>query len=329
MKAFKGFKEDMTCRGFKYAEGGVYKTDKANVTECGFHACRFILSTFSFYPPSSSVYHEVELDGEISHEDPTVLAATEIKIGKRLTIERLTNVAIDETLDKIAELEDGGSGSFNKVYTQIKHQVVTITSSFCAAIASGCNCVANATGFASVAWSRAIHCIACATGVHSVARATGWESIASNTGCYSLASASGRYSVACSTGSQSAASASGYGGVACATHTGCAAYATNCDGIACVTGYCSTAFAKGDGGVASATGIFTAASADHMSAIAVGWGKDSKVRGVLGSHIVLADWRVKNGRDVLLGAEMVRIDGIEFKENTWYVMRDGKITEVK
>ena len=39
MKAYKGFKADMTCRGFKYEVGKTYKTDKAVLCECGFHAC--------------------------------------------------------------------------------------------------------------------------------------------------------------------------------------------------------------------------------------------------------------------------------------------------
>ena len=329
MKAFKGFKEDMTCRGFKYAEGGVYKTDKAKVAKCGFHACRFILSTFPLYPPGSSVYHEVELGGEISHKDHITSAATEIKIGKRLTIEKLTKVAIRQILDTIEQFEVGIAASFHKVFAKIKNQVAAVTTSFCASIATGCNTVACATGFGSAALSKAMNCTTCATGADSAACATGRSSIASTTGYYSVASASGNLCVACSTGRQSVASTTGIGGVACATCIGSAACATNSEGIACVTDYRSTAFAKGDGSVASVTGIFNAASADHMSAIAVGWGKCSKVRGVIGSYIVLADWRAKDGDYVLLGAEMVRIDGIEFKENTWYGMRDGKITEVK
>ena len=62
MKAYKGFNRDMTCRGFQYAEGETYHTDTAELCESGFHACKYPLDVLAYYPPSSSVYHEVELD---------------------------------------------------------------------------------------------------------------------------------------------------------------------------------------------------------------------------------------------------------------------------
>lgn len=69
MKAYKGFNKDMTCLGFKYAEGETYKTDKAKVCECGFHACKHPLDVLGFYAPNNSVYHEVEVGGKIVEVD--------------------------------------------------------------------------------------------------------------------------------------------------------------------------------------------------------------------------------------------------------------------
>ena len=87
IKAYKGFKKDMTCRGFQYEEGKEYKTDKAEVCETGFHACEYPLDCFNYYAPSESVFHEVEQDGEISRKgDDTKLASTKIKIGVSLNL---------------------------------------------------------------------------------------------------------------------------------------------------------------------------------------------------------------------------------------------------
>lgn len=63
MKAFKGFKQDMTCRGFQFEEGKTYEESKADLCNSGFHACEYPLDVFGYYPPADSVYHEVELDG--------------------------------------------------------------------------------------------------------------------------------------------------------------------------------------------------------------------------------------------------------------------------
>ena len=101
MKAYKGFNKDMTCRGFQYAEGETYKTDNAKVCECGFHACKHPLDVFGFYAPNNSVYHEVKVGGKIDESDKNKVAATEIKIGARLTIAGLVKAAIDFTMSHI------------------------------------------------------------------------------------------------------------------------------------------------------------------------------------------------------------------------------------
>ena len=88
MKAYKGFNKDMTCRGFQYEEGKEYECEgKVKVCENGFHACEHPLDCFEYYNPAESVYHEVELDGDISEStDDTKVAASKIKVGARLNV---------------------------------------------------------------------------------------------------------------------------------------------------------------------------------------------------------------------------------------------------
>ena len=91
MKAYKGFNRDMTCRGFQYKKGGEYETEKASVCDCGFHACENPIDCLNYYEPYRSVYHEVELDGDIDRQrdGDTKVAATKIKIGAELSIPAL------------------------------------------------------------------------------------------------------------------------------------------------------------------------------------------------------------------------------------------------
>ena len=88
MKAYKGFNRDMTCRGFKFEEGKEYEqSGEIKVCENGFHACERPLDCFAYYSPGESVYHEVELNGEISKSnDDTKIASRKIKIGAQLNI---------------------------------------------------------------------------------------------------------------------------------------------------------------------------------------------------------------------------------------------------
>ena len=39
IKAYKGMKRDMTCRGFQYEIGKEDETESAKACESGFHAC--------------------------------------------------------------------------------------------------------------------------------------------------------------------------------------------------------------------------------------------------------------------------------------------------
>ena len=161
VKAYKGFRPDMTCRGFQYAEGKEFETDTARVCDSGFHACEYPLDCFGYYEPGESVYHEVELDGNTSRrkDGDTKVAATKIKIGACLTIAGLVKAAIEYTMSKVIpgakSDEDHGS--------------------------------ASATGYKSAA---------SATGDNSAASATGDKSAASATGDKSAASATGDNSAA-------------------------------------------------------------------------------------------------------------------------------------
>ena len=107
MKAYKGFNKDMTCRDFQYKEGGEYETNRVEVCESGFHACENPLDCFAYYPPAEgSVFHEVELGGDIQRgKDDTKCAATKIKIGARLTLAGMIKAGLDFVFAKVKESE--------------------------------------------------------------------------------------------------------------------------------------------------------------------------------------------------------------------------------
>lgn len=190
MKAYKGFMRDMTCRGFRYKEGETYHTDEANLCASGFHACEYPLDVLAYYPPNSSVYHEVELD-EVSDEreyDSKVCAKT-IRVGARMDIASLIKASVEYTISKCDK-------------SRCKHATVDY----------------------------------------------------------------------------SAASATGYQG---------------------------------------------AAAADNPTAIAVSWGVEGRAKGVLGAHIVCAEWQ----QGKLICAKMARVDGVVIKPDTYYTLISGEFVE--
>ena len=173
MKAYKGFNEDMTCRGFQFEEGKTYEEPSAKLCESGFHACEMPIDCLSYYPPSCSVYHEVELD-EVSDErrDDSKVCGKKIKIGARLSIRNLVEAQIEYVKERTHE-EEGG-------------------------YATDKNGAASATGYQGAA---------SATGDQGAASATGDQVAASATGNYGAASATGKDSVAMACGYQGKARA--------------------------------------------------------------------------------------------------------------------------
>ena len=93
--AYKGMNSDMTCRDFKYEVGKSYKTDKAKLCECGFHACLNPIDVLDYYPKYlSSRYFKVKLSEEITKCGmwDTNVAATKITILEEIPSDKfLTN----------------------------------------------------------------------------------------------------------------------------------------------------------------------------------------------------------------------------------------------
>lgn len=102
MKCFKGFDKDLKCRDFQYEEGKEFHTEKADCCNEGFHACEYPLDCFVYYDPAHSVFHEVELSGEMDKDgNDTKVCATDIKIGARISIAGLVKAAIEFTMSKV------------------------------------------------------------------------------------------------------------------------------------------------------------------------------------------------------------------------------------
>ena len=114
MKAYKGFDSDMTCRGFQYEEGKVYKEPTADLCKTGFHACEDPLDCLGYYHPADgTIYHEVELDGvSAQREGDTKVCGTKIKIGAKLDLAQVIKGGVDFVFSKVDwENVKGGDSS--------------------------------------------------------------------------------------------------------------------------------------------------------------------------------------------------------------------------
>ena len=155
MKAYKGFNKDMTCHDFQYKEGGEYETDMAEVCKSGFHACENPFDCFAFYHPTEgSVFHEVELGGDIQRgDDDTKCAATKIKIGARLTLAGMIKAGLDFVFAKVRKFKTPAatSGYRSTAATSGDHSMAATSGYLSTAATSGYRSMAEVHGKESVA----------------------------------------------------------------------------------------------------------------------------------------------------------------------------------
>ena len=304
MKAYKGFNRDMTCRGFQYEEGKSYEMEDAKLCDHGFHACQYPLDCLGYYAPSESVYHVVEQENitEGAGGD-TKQVSSKIKIGARLDIAGLVAASMEYVKEK-AEKANSSTGDWS------------------ANSATGDQSANSATGYGSAN---------SATGYGSANSSTGDRSANSATGNQSANSSTGDWSANSATGDQSANSATGYGSANSATGYGSANSSTGDRSANSSTGDRSANSATGYGSANISTGFDCSNTSGREDVISVGWGKDNRCRGVIGSYLVLVerdDW--DGAKYPIIGEPvLVKVDGEKIKENVWYMLKNGAVTAVE
>ena len=297
MRAFKGFNKDLTCRGYQYEEGKEFHTERAECCDTGFHACEYPLDCFGYYDPAHSVFHEVELSGEMDKSnDNTKVCATDIKIGARLSIAGLVKMAIDFTMSKVNK--EAGSDE--------RHGFASATGNCGASSATG-NCGASS-----------------ATGNCGASSATGYKGASSATGNCGASSATGYKGASSATGDYGASSATGYKGASSATGNCGASSATGNCGASSATGYKGASSVSDPTGVAVAWGHEARAKGCKGAHLIL---SDWKYVGARYSDGDYMDPYDKESWE-LTGAKMVVVDGEKIKEDTYYRCIEGEIVEV-
>ena len=173
IRGFKGFDNDLKCRGFQYEVGKTYDL-KGEVKCCerGFHFCENPFDVFRYYSPCDSRYCEVEGDGNADKaNDDSKVATSHIHISSEIGLNGLIKAGVKFILDKV----------------NYKDTKSTNTGDYSAATNTGDRSAATNTGYRSAATN------------------TGDYSAATNTGCQSAATVEGKESVALVTGKDSIA----------------------------------------------------------------------------------------------------------------------------
>ena len=138
-KTYKGFNNDMTCRGFQFEVGKEYEENgKIEACENGFHACENPMDVFRYYPPSNSRYCKVEQSGSIDRGEDKI-ASSKIHIRCEIGLSGIIQAGVKFILDKVNWKNDNTTNTGD-------HSAATNTGNRSAATNTGNQSAATNTG---------------------------------------------------------------------------------------------------------------------------------------------------------------------------------------
>ena len=300
--AFKGFDKDLKCRDFQYEIGKEYSEETASLCNKGFHACENPIDVFSYYSPAESRYCEVALDATDEKDGDSKRCGKQIHIKTEIGLKGIIEAAIKFTFGKTEWKEENST-----------------TGDQAGAQATGDRAGAQATGDQAGAQ---------ATGDRAGAQATGYRAGAQATGDRAGAQATGDRAGAQATGDQAGAQATGYRAGAQATGYQAGAQATGDRAGAQATGYRAGAQATGIMAMATANGYESSVTIDGAHAIGCGLGYANKIKGALGSWLVLAERGNWDGKCYpIRTVKTAQVDGEKIKTDTFYMLKNGNFVE--
>ena len=312
MIGYKGFDKDLKCRDFQYEVGKEYEHDgEVKLCESGFHFCENPQGVFGHYSPGNgSRFAIVEAD-EVSdeRESDSKRVAKKLKIKSEISVFEMCRIAVEVFFENFG---------FDKKIESAK----TNSAGDCGAASAGNSGAARAGDYGA------------ASAGYKGAASAGDSGAASAGDC---GAASAGNSGAASAGDCGAASA-GNSGAASAGDSGAARAGDS--GAARAGDYGAAragdygAASAGDSGAASA-GDSGAASAGDCGVAEVGRfgvavvGNSGRVKGKKGSVLVARDIKYNNDRHEYEVTDWAcaLVDGEKIKEDTWYVLKDGKLVE--
>ena len=188
--SYKGFDENMQCRGFQYESGKEYKMD-GNIKCCkrGFHACESPMEVWDYYDMLTSRFAKVEQSGKIDKEDnSTKVCSSKIKISAelkladiiKLGVEWIKDVTSPSKVKATGELNDNG-GDYAKIGSSGNSAKIGSSGYYAKIGSSGDYAKIGSSGYSAQIGSSGDYAKIDSTGEDSVVMCAGNKSIAKAT----------------------------------------------------------------------------------------------------------------------------------------------------
>ena len=348
--AYKGFDENLCCRGFQYEVGKEYEQEGEIVCgRTGFHACTNPFDVLDYYCDNSKDrFCVVEQSGiiKLSGQD-TKRSSSKIKIISEIGIAGLFKAGIEWIKEKtnpdtiIKSIKDEGnieSGDRAKIVSSSDYAQMFSSGNF-AQIGS----IGNSAQIGSIGTTAQIG----SSGKYAQIGSSGKYAHIGSSGDYAHIGSSGYSDQICSSGQNAQIVSIGYSAQICSSgdyakigSSGDFAQIGSSGNYAKIgsigssaqigsSGDCAKIVSIGYSAKIGSSGNYAKIASTGEDSVICCAGKNSMVRAKKGSWITLSEWKYSEENDhfipVCVKTEFV--DGARIKEDTWYKLVDGEFKE--
>ena len=292
--SYKGFDENMQCRGFQYEVGKEYKMD-GNIKCCerGFHACKSPMEVWDYYDMLTSRFAKVEQSGKIDKEDnSTKVCSSKIKISAELKLADIIKLGVEWIKDITSPSKVKADGALSDNGDR-KKQIGS----------SGDYAKIGSSGDSAQIGSSGDYAQIGSSGNYAKIGSSGDSAQIGSSGDYAQIGSSGNYAQIGSSGNSAKIGSSGDS---------------------------AKIGSSGNSAKIGSSGDYAQIGSTGEDSVIMCAGNKSKAKAKIGSWITLAEWERSDDKNRYVPAcvKTEYVDGKNIKADTWYQLKNGKFVEV-
>ena len=311
--SYKGFDNNMKCRGFQYEVGKEYEMDgEIKCCNRGFHACKSPIEVWDYYDMLNSRFAEVEQSGKIDEEEKsTKICSSHIKIKAELKLADIINIGVEWLKDITSPSKIKADGALNDNGDR-KNQIGS----------SGDNAKIGSSGYSAQIGSSGDYAQIGSSGYSAQIGSSGDSAKIGSSGYSAKIGSSGYSAKIGSSGDYAQIGSSGDN-----AQIGSSGYSAQIGS----SGYSAQIGSSGDYAKIGSSGYSAQIDSTGEYSVIMCAGNSSRAKAKVGSWITLAEWKWSDEkkRDVPVCVKTEYVDGVNIKADTWYQLRNGKFVEVE
>ena len=301
--SYKGFDENMQCRGFQYEVGKEYEMDgDIKCCERGFHACESPLEVWNYYDMLASRFAKVEQSGKIDKEEnSTKVCSSKIKISAELKLADIIKLGVEWIKDVTSPSKVKATGELND---NGGYSAKIGSSGYYAKIgSSGDYAKIGSSGYYAQIGSSGYYAQIGSSGYSAKIGSSGYSAKIGSSGYYAQIGSSGDSAKIGSSGDYAQIGSSGdYAKIG----------------------------SSGDYAKIGSSGDYAKIDSTGEDSVIMCAGRNSRAKAKVGSWITLAEWVWNDDKEryVPKCVKTDYVDGERIKADTWYQLKNGEFVEV-